>query len=703
LQLTRNDKLGTLITNSFLTLTGGILYYDFRNSLKNNKKTKFICFQKNNYSLFPYEDEVAELNMEHDKVINTINRARINIEKAKWEIKKIEWDIDFLTEYLSKTKKNDKVYQILERTLDKVRRKQDGAPNKLLKAQRTLLNANRKLKKLEIVESKFKKFIDKFLKLNSGTKKPTVKSRTVIWLGEEIHKTKCEQNILFVEDGDFISEGFELIPNLFSKTSGIVTLTSKPNNVQIISIKSGLVYKGKKLKKVEKKVYYPGEALFSNVELQNLSFCECLSGKTHDRLLIRPIQIYEFPYLAQSEPLAKQNINSQLHFNLESIGVYFYKSNQRINGIQSLNLIANLLLFKTNNLLKKHINIELLNNKYKNLVEFNVIEKIHLNNYISPYLKDKNIDPCFLIQKNQFVSNYNILGYLETLTSNSLEIVKFKIKKHNEKQIFLISNNDCTIINKSEVTNKKLNDFVMSKSNLVKTGKIIIENDTVFTVQKGRPYFFPNCKNENLTIKTNLQYKVIPQLNNNINQVTNRNIFVNYYDLKKLLIKKNLNSTNLQNEKITLKSEFSKFFLKKDGKFYSCLIPQFLKKFTITTNSLNPKLKTILRPNKSKSINKVRFDRTVMVQSSELIVNNNRKIVTNQLKSQLTLLKFTEQPFTKSIKAIGLYSITEDYFEQDVNSVFCKNTEFIESGKTLGLLNLEKEITGDIVLRLTAN
>merc|ERR1712085_97368 len=182
---------------------------------------------------------------ERNKAINTINRARINIEKAKWEI-------NFLIEHLSKTEKNDKVYQILERTLDKVRRKQENAPHKLLRAQRTLLNANRKLKKLEIVESKFNKFIDKFLKLNSGTKKPTIKSRTVIWLGEEIHKTKCEQNILFVEDGDFISEGFELIPNLFSKTSGIVTLTSKPNNIQIISIKSGLVYKGKKLKKVEK-------------------------------------------------------------------------------------------------------------------------------------------------------------------------------------------------------------------------------------------------------------------------------------------------------------------------------------------------------------------------------------------------------------------------------------------------------------------
>jgi hypothetical protein len=45
-------------------------------------------------------------------------------------------------------------------------------------------------------------------------------------------------------------------------------------------------------------------------------------------------------------------------------------------------------------------------------------------------------------------------------------------------------------------------------------------------------------------------------------------------------------------------------------------------------------------------------------------------------------------------RAIGLYSITEDYFEQDVNSVFCKNSEFIETGETLGL---EKRL---LVIRL---
>jgi DNA-directed RNA polymerase subunit beta' len=87
----------------------------------------------------------------------------------------------------------------------------------------------------------------------------------------------------------------------------------------------------------------------------------------------------------------------------------------------------------------------------------------------------------------------------------------------------------------------------------------------------------------------------------------------------------------------------------------------------------------------------------LLLQSSELISNENKSTDFTQDSYQLTLVKFVEQPFVKSTKAVGLYSITEDYFEQEVNSVFCKNTEFIEAGKTIGLLNLEKEITGDIV------
>ena len=581
LQMTRNEKVATLITSAFKTLTGGTLYYDYKNLLQTEKENKV-----SSYSL------------------------RLNHE----------------TEY-----------------------------------------------------------------------KSLANYRTIVWLNDEIHKVNCEQNILLVEHGDFISKGFELIPGLFSKTSGLVTIFQKNNIIQTISIKSGLVYEGKKFKNIAKKLYYPGEIIFSNILVQSPSFCEHIIGKNTDQLLIRPVEIYEVPYLTILDKNSQLSVKNQILFNLREKNVYFYKSNQYIKGIKNLDLVSNTLTFKINKSINNNINIELLNNKKNNSIDFIVSEKLSLNSYIPPNLKYKDIQPCCLIQKNQFISKYVVLGYLEAITANSLEIVKFKIKKQTSKQIFLISNDDCVTIRKKELPNKKLNDFITYNSNLTKTGKIIIENNQFFTIQKGRPYFFPNCTNEGLSSKTNLQYKLIPSSRIKSNFETNRNVALNYYNIVKLIVKQKPTLQNLRNTRPSIKTEFSKLFIKNNGKFYSSLIPQFFKKFKITNSKSKIELDLLLQKNISDPFGLKKIDRTLLMQSSELIPNENNTHLKNKSDYRLTLLKFIEQPFVKSTKAIGLHSITEDYFEQDVNSVFCKNAEFIEAEKTIGLLNLEKEITGDIV------
>jgi DNA-directed RNA polymerase subunit beta' len=516
--------------------------------------------------------------------------------------------------------------------------------------------------------------------------------RTILWLGEEIHKVSCEQNILFVEHGDFISEGFELMPGRFSKTSGIVVIRQKNNFVQTISIKSGLVYKGQKFKNIAKKIYYPGEVIFSNIPIKKLSFCEHIIGKKTEQLLIRPIELYELSYSNLNSINSQNKKNLNVNFKLEPKIIYTYKSNQILKGSQNLNLVTNRLTFKTNKLLNDKINIELVNNKKTNSVDFKMSEKLNLNNYISPHLKYKNLQPCSLIQKNQFVDSYTVLSYLEAITLNSLEIVKFKIKKKDSKQILLISNKDCLTLEKTKFLNKKLNDFIVTSSNVNETGKIIIENKNFLTLQKGKPYFFPNCKNDDLTSKINLQYKLVSPNRVQHRLKTNRSISLNYSNKLKLSVKKKYDSKYLSSKKDSIKSEFSKLFLKKDGKLYSSLIPQFLKKFSIREKSSELKFNQILRPDKLKSPKR---EKILLIKSSDIIKNEFKKL--NNSSPQLTLIKFVEHSFTKSTKSIGLYSITEDFFEQDVNSVFCKNSEFIEDGETIGLLNLEKEITGDIV------
>lgn len=641
LKFTSNEKFGTLLTNAFLTATGGICLYNSQNARPNEKE--FLFHKK----LYLYEKEFRELEYARLSTEDRISRAK-DVEKLR----------------------------LLEQ----------------------------KLKKIKSVHKKFSKIVLEFKKkvFRSRSRK-TAHSRTILWLGEERYRIKCDPNALLVEEGDFISKGLEIIPDCFSKTSGIVSISQDKKTLQLVSVKSGLVYKSNK-KKLEKKVYYPGEVLFSNIKIQNVSLCDSIGSKAKDQLLVRPIQLYEVPYYI-SNPISEQDkTGSTFCSQFKSRVVYSYKSKQRIYGNKNLSLVSNLLLFKTNNYFKKNIHIELMNNLSKQSVDFKMIEKLSFNNYVPPSLRDKNIQPCLLVQKNQFISTYTTVSYLESITSNSCEIVKFKIKKGNEKQIFLISNDNCITVKKSEIPHKNINDFVLSKVNLAQIGKIIIESKDFFTIQKGRLYFFPNCRQDNLMVGTNLRYKILPQLKRKTDLIVPSNVLVNYYDFRTLIVRKGFNLKTIQNGKMSSMYKFPKFFLKNTGKFYSCLIPQFVKQFTISDQNLDFPLKTVFYSNGSSSIQNTfekipnsNSNRTILLQNSELIRNPNRKIQTDTEKNQLTFVKFLEHPFTKSTKAVGLYGITADYFEQEMNSLFCKNTEFIDSGKTLGLLNLEKEITGDIV------
>ena len=260
IQLTRNHQLGTLITNTFKTLTGGILYYDHQNLLKCNQINKNIFY---------------------------INRNHFS--------------------------------------------------------------------------SKYK---------------PVTSYRTMVWINEETHKVNCEPNILLVEHGDFISEGFELVPGLFSKTSGIVIIRPKNNLIQTISIKSGLVYEGKKFKSSSKKLYYPGEVIFSNIEIKKLSFCEHITGKNTEQLLVRPVEIYEFSQAKIDQSSIQNKFNKDSNIKLESRSVYSYKSNQKIRGTKNLNLIANLLSFESNKFINTDTNIELFNNKKTKLIASKVFARI---------------------------------------------------------------------------------------------------------------------------------------------------------------------------------------------------------------------------------------------------------------------------------------------------------------------------------------
>nr|QYB19070.1 RNA polymerase beta'' subunit [Climaconeis cf. scalaris] len=665
IRLKKSKIIGDLLTNAFKTNTGGKLYYDkvnqtqVQNKLQNSliKYLHVAYLFRNNWTNPP---EQSQKLLFHKK-----NKSRLN----------------------SKIRNSTKFRVKLQ------------------------LHEKSAWKPTETDKSKFLNSPLKLINWESPPKQ--MNFRTILWIEEETHKFESKVNNVLVKPGNYIAKNFQLLndPKIFSKISGLVNITKKNNDFQILSIKPGSVYKGKIFKNLFKKIYYPGETIFSNIIINNLSFCQNTIIANNKQLLIQPIKLYEIPYSIFNRH-NKENQNSQNVFKL--VQNYIYESNTIIKTSKSLDLIITKLNFNSNQFFYNNTIIELFKNKEMNSITCKTYEKFFLTKYIVSSLKYRNIKSCFLISSNQFIDSYTILGYLESVTLNSSKIVKYKMKTGDIKEILLISNKDCFAFKKSKASNKKIGNFILESENINKVGKIIGENRNFFIIQKAQAYFFPNCKLDEIDLKSPIKYKTMTQTQFQFQTriKTNRSISLNFINLFRASIKNRVrtNIFKLSNYKIPLKIEFSKFFFEKNSRLYNSLIPNFLKQFSLNNTKMDLNIEQIIEPKEFEFLitrdnllketeiliqkSKIK-SRNILIRSSEFIKDLKKKNNTDNFS--LTLVKFCEYPFTKSIKSVGLYSLTADHFEQETNNIFCQNNMFIESGKTVGFLNLEKEITIDIV------
>ena len=537
--------------------------------------------------------------------------------------------------------------------------------------------------------------------------------RTLIWLPEETYKITDDTKILGIKNKSFVNSNTQILPNLLSKTSGIFCIKEKKNNIREIIIKSGYLHVIENLnvvKNLENKIFFPGEFILGEIEVNQISLCHINKNNLCLQLLVRPIDIYEVPFLHLHNKINKKNYKSNKPINIRNSIKYPYNSGEKIKIPEQVEILNHFLNFQIENYSTKNnrLELEILKNQRKSHLNLYISEKCSLNQYIPADLKYKKIQSCFIIKKNQFVDSYTTLGFLENLTSYSLEIVKWKYKNEKNKQLFLISNEDCITIKKDKIKHHLIRDLIFDTINLNKLGKILIDNNQFLTIQKGRPYFFPNCQKTGPISKNDLKYKLVSH-NSALKDFSNqKDLNLNYCDLTNKLY----NFIPLANyyEKL----DFPKMLIKKRGKYYSSGVPVLVRELLIIKNDkkksklsdiekipwygyLDYKDKTYKTKRRDflTYLDRIRLENVFLmfVKSSETVKNNIKTNLNHNSNLELAILGLLEHPF----KNIGIHSITEDFFEKDINSVFCRNGEFIESGQTIGLLNFEKEITGDIV------
>merc|ERR1712161_47176 len=376
-------------------------------------------------------------------------------------------------------------------------------------------------------------------------------SRTLLWISEEICDVECNDKLLLIKNKSFVSKDSEIFTNSFSNRSGIFSLLEKNLTIQQFSIKPGIIYKTGNLKSLNNQIFYPGEVILDLIKIDKLCLCEVIKTGSNYLLLIRFLTLFEIPQEKHIHHLigssAKQIVGSE---------------NYQILKI-SLNLDPQL-----QSSLKKadQSKTKLIINKKKNSISFSRSKKLNLMNYIPAELKYAEVQFCLIIENDQFVNSQTTIGYFETVSSKSLELVKLKMKRTQNKQIFLISNDDCVKVNKKTIKNKAINKLLIDDINIYQTGKTLINHKQFLTIQKGRPYFFPKCKNNEFIEQNNLKYRLIKKekiLHVNFNRYKKINVNTNYYDITNR-VPNSVSHTN-NYEKVV----FPKMILKKRGNILS--------------------------------------------------------------------------------------------------------------------------------------
>nr|YP_009497600.1 RNA polymerase beta' subunit [Astrosyne radiata]AWT40313.1 RNA polymerase beta' subunit [Astrosyne radiata] len=434
------------------------------------------------------------------------------------------------------------------------------------------------------------------------------------------------------------------------RRSGYVHQERTIDNRRYTHFKPGVLYETdiSEVYQLHQKVFFPGEIISSKFLLREPSYCDMLGldrvSQHYDfNLLIRPFEIYEF-YCTKMTPVNIKKFQfSRQKFEFEEIASrkFFSRSPAclpRGSAPRSVNLMAIDLQFNQASPIQSNDILEVCKTN-NSVTTFKIHKTLEIGKNLNPKLKNKNLLTCLLVQDQQFIDQYMTLGYFESLSTKSFDIIKFKVATEDIKHIIVITTSDCLKVTYNSLTQFNMNSIFTDSKFFERRGRILLKNNNILLIQKGRPYFFPNYKypsqykqdpveyitpfsfNETGRIRKksfniNLMYDDLaltsslmkggfvprhPELQNRQNKqdkaqkkiVNNENLHFYFPNSEGKLIPPNNNriykkSKFLPNRKRVgsgshIHIRLRKLFIKNQGHLYSCLLPRFYKWFKINS------------------------------------------------------------------------------------------------------------------------
>jgi DNA-directed RNA polymerase subunit beta' len=348
-----------------------------------------------------------------------------------------------------------------------------------------------------------------FIKYNEILKKEIIITNTkILFIPVETHIIKKDKSLLLVSNRVKLKEvGTELLKGIFSKTDGFLQTKISNNVLYEIQIKPGNFFEYnnlpnefiEKLKKLNKKIFFPGEIIFDDILVPYLTLIEITKTKNYYGIILRPIQQFNIPK-PKNFCVTDFNLNKSILIGLFS--QLKYKLNSKKYKKNSLNLIDSYLYLKTNddkiNSKKDFIFRLIPNNQTKQ--EFNlglmVEQAIDIPNFLSKKLNDETLKLSLWVKNLEYIEKNSLVGKVAIEPPKDLIIRNIKngilkipqtliITEENHKTYY--SENTDFLCKKNDMI--RLNDQISRTIKVDCSGKVIKINPFSLTIHKGTPFF----------------------------------------------------------------------------------------------------------------------------------------------------------------------------------------------------------------------
>lgn len=326
----------------------------------------------------------------------------------------------------------------------------------------------------------------------------------ILWISEETHEINQDISAIFVNNGDFVEAGTEIIKNVFAKNSGIVELTKKDEIIKEIVIKPGDIYiiDENCINPCKRRGFLrPGENIIEGIKTNKLVYWEYIDTNTHNYILIRPVLIYSIPH--KVDQLFSNYTNDQ-KIHLKFLRRTLFRDGDRIKSVEGINLITTHLMVdidKSYLNLNCYVNFLSVRNKmitktnYYTL-EFVIAEIIPLKidfSYEFGEIKTKTkvlVKECEKISLNTVVAETEIVsntnGIIDEIDYNNMYNKRLLIVTELDQKVFVLPYSNDLYVNVGDWI--CAGDLIGPNITALESGQIISIIKKQIRIRIGRPY-----------------------------------------------------------------------------------------------------------------------------------------------------------------------------------------------------------------------